>query len=58
MGNSTSATQTSISSQSSVLEKNSSKTEAAGEKPKCKACCACPETKKLRDEWYANYLNI
>lgn len=20
-----------------------------GEKPKCKACCACPETKKVRD---------
>lgn len=22
---------------------------AAKEKPKCKACCACPETKKARD---------
>ncbi|XP_017092913.1 cytochrome c oxidase copper chaperone [Drosophila bipectinata] len=22
---------------------------AAGEKPKCKACCACPETKRARD---------
>ena len=21
------------------------------EKPKCKACCACPETKKARDAW-------
>lgn len=21
------------------------------EKPKCKACCACPETKKIRDQW-------
>ena len=21
------------------------------EKPKCKACCACPETKKIRDAW-------
>lgn len=20
-------------------------------KPKCKACCACPETKKVRDQW-------
>lgn len=20
-------------------------------KPKCKACCACPETKKIRDQW-------
>jgi hypothetical protein len=26
-------------------------TDNAGEKPKCKACCACPETKKIRDEW-------
>lgn len=23
----------------------------ANEKPKCKACCACPETKKVRDVW-------
>ena len=23
----------------------------AAEKPKCKACCACPETKKARDSW-------
>lgn len=23
---------------------------APAEKPKCKACCACPETKKARDE--------
>ncbi|XP_034489529.1 cytochrome c oxidase copper chaperone [Drosophila innubila] len=23
---------------------------AAGEKPKCKACCACPETKRARDQ--------
>ncbi|XP_017050745.1 cytochrome c oxidase copper chaperone [Drosophila ficusphila] len=22
---------------------------ASGEKPKCKACCACPETKRARD---------
>lgn len=21
-------------------------------KPACKACCACPETKKPRDAWY------
>ncbi|XP_017074459.1 cytochrome c oxidase copper chaperone [Drosophila eugracilis] len=26
-----------------------SSTGAAGEKPKCKACCACPETKRARD---------
>ncbi|CAF0779938.1 unnamed protein product [Adineta steineri] len=26
-------------------------TAANGEtKPKCKACCACPETKRIRDE--------
>lgn len=24
---------------------------ATGEKPKCKACCACPETKQVRDAW-------
>ncbi|KAH8245504.1 hypothetical protein KR032_010929 [Drosophila birchii] len=24
-------------------------TAATGEKPKCKACCACPETKRARD---------
>lgn len=24
---------------------------SAVEKKKCKACCACPETKKARDEW-------
>lgn len=23
----------------------------APEKPKCRACCACPETKKARDSW-------
>ena len=23
-------------------------------KPKCKICCACPETKKLRDECIVN----
>lgn len=26
-----------------------------GEKPKCKACCACPETKKARDECVLKY---
>lgn len=26
------------------------KVTEAKAKPKCKACCACPETKKLRDE--------
>lgn len=23
----------------------------SGEKPKLKPCCACPETKRPRDEW-------
>ncbi|XP_022231356.1 cytochrome c oxidase copper chaperone [Drosophila obscura] len=23
---------------------------ASGAKPKCKACCACPETKRARDQ--------
>ncbi|KAM7349024.1 cytochrome c oxidase copper chaperone COX17 [Cochliomyia hominivorax] len=25
-------------------------TEQQAAKPKCKACCACPETKKVRDQ--------
>lgn len=25
-----------------------------GDKPKCKACCACPETKRARDQWLVN----
>lgn len=25
--------------------------ESTPAKPKCKACCACPETKKVRDAW-------
>lgn len=29
----------------------SSTVEAPAAKPKCKACCACPETKKVRDQW-------
>ena len=24
------------------------------EEKKLKACCACPETKRARDEWYEN----
>jgi len=33
-------------------EKSESATQPTGEKKKpCKACCACPETRKLRDEW-------
>lgn len=27
-------------------------------KPKCKACCACPETKKARDAWYVFSFSI
>ncbi|XP_058831237.1 cytochrome c oxidase copper chaperone [Topomyia yanbarensis] len=27
----------------------SSAADAKSEKPKCKACCACPETKRARD---------
>lgn len=29
-----------------------STTTTPSEKPKCKACCACPETKKVRDSWW------
>lgn len=47
MGNSVS-NQTPAISSVAVPEK---KEAATGEKPKCKACCACPETKKPRDAW-------
>lgn len=30
---------------------SASKNEAEGEKKKLKPCCACPETKKARDQW-------
>lgn len=40
------------SSESKSSETPSAPAPAAGEKPKCKACCACPETKKVRDKWY------
>lgn len=46
MGNS----QSSIASVSSPATANEPLKMTEG-KPKCKACCACPETKKLRDEW-------
>lgn len=29
----------------------------AAEKPKCKACCACPETKRVRDQWYNDFVS-
>jgi pyruvate/2-oxoacid:ferredoxin oxidoreductase beta subunit len=28
---------------------------AGGEKKKLKPCCACPETRKARDEWYVTW---
>ncbi|KAH8396021.1 hypothetical protein KR222_001877 [Zaprionus bogoriensis] len=31
------------------VAKASTDAAAAGDKPKCKACCACPETKRARD---------
>lgn len=43
MGSSNTKTSESPSSQINVVENNG--------KPKCKACCACPETKKARDAW-------
>ena len=24
---------------------------APAKKPNCKACCACPDTKRVRDQW-------
>ncbi|EDW06362.1 cytochrome c oxidase copper chaperone [Drosophila mojavensis] len=29
---------------------NAAAAGAGGDKPKCKACCACPETKRARDQ--------
>lgn len=26
-------------------------TTTGAKKPACKACCACPETKRARDQW-------
>lgn len=47
MGNSASSPSTSpIISSASAEQVTGEK-----EKPKCKACCACPETKKARDTW-------
>jgi len=47
MGNSASATTPAIQTPTPAPEAIAA---APGEKPKCKACCACPETKKIRDE--------
>lgn len=52
MGNSASNQNSSISSNSSQVTITENKKEVTGEKPKaCKACCACPDTKRVRDEW-------
>lgn len=53
MGNSASNQTPAISQNSQITATENNKKEVvAGEKPKaCKACCACPETKKVRDEW-------
>lgn len=34
-----------------IKSEESPKPVTTGEKPKCKACCACPETKQVRDAW-------
>lgn len=47
MGNTASAATPSIQPPAPVPEAKA----ADGAKPKCKACCACPETKKIRDAW-------
>lgn len=46
MGNSVVKETVSAANTSPIIE-----TVATSEKPKCKACCACPETKKVRDAW-------
>ncbi|KAF7072683.1 hypothetical protein CFC21_077780 [Triticum aestivum] len=45
MGNSTSATTV-----TPVAEEKTGQTPTADTKPKKKICCACPDTKRLRDE--------
>lgn len=49
MGNSAS-TENSSSPIKSIETTPAAKT--VEKKPACKACCACPETKKPRDAWY------
>lgn len=51
MGNSVSTQTPAISSVATSVAESKDTTTASGEKPKCKACCACPETKKARDAW-------
>lgn len=41
----------SAESKSSDVSTVTAPVPATTEKPKCKACCACPETKKVRDIW-------
>ncbi len=45
---SSSATETNKPAATNVVNSESASTE---KKPPCKACCACPETKKARDAW-------
>lgn len=33
-----------------ITDKNLPGSETGTAKPACKACCACPETKRIRDE--------
>lgn len=51
MGNSASTE----NSSSPIKSIETSPAPKSGEKkPACKACCACPETKKPRDAWYVS----
>lgn len=51
MGNSVSASPV-AALPAGTTTSSSPTSEAKPEKPKCKACCACPETKRVRDAWW------
>jgi hypothetical protein len=62
MGAQASSTQNSAAPAESAASNNSQSGESCEVKPSdgkksCKACCACPETKKARDAWYI-YIKI
>lgn len=54
MGNSAqqpTPTQTTQQANTANLSTNAGDPPKEGNKPPCKACCACPETKQARDKW-------
>jgi len=49
-GSSTSSTTETVKPTAAIVI-NSDSTTSGEKKAPCKACCACPETKKARDQW-------